>query len=1836
MRHLATLMLIVGLCCGVAVAQTVPDFQTIMNNLPAKLNALGSGAWSNPPDPAAGTSPAYQWVAKAGQFGHNNPNFAGQNNYYFNNSIPDDAHLALFQKVLEGDACVREILGDSTVDGVRAAFFANQARVTQFEAAFDAEILKHETRVDIKYSVVSASNRPLGISRFTAPTGDTANVVISLDSGVLAVGNTSLNQSLDIPSLWGAEGLIDRVSPGFDAEIRDLLAAYLTMGEQAGVDYMQGVLFETFYCGVFPNIIDLILSLVDIKAEPVDFDMVPWEPTITADDKAFASLHTISDLHIYRTYNPPMNFDLGGGDYLRIRVVGVNIYGQGNGVTNMQTGVLQNWLNKYTVGANGFHAGYAARFGGGGDLDGNGITNDVAWLTANGDRGTFLVNAGTGVLFDWNNQIQTPPAPINYGGSHTMTATAKGGSGNPITYQWYKGETPASMSPIAGATGSTYTAPIDFYSWGPTPQVRYYKLVASTSACGSTIEAATTAVVTGGTPPPIVFNTQPQNANVLTGANHTFTVSATCGAGSPTLQWQRYDDDLGWLNIPGATAPTLTLTAVTAADAGDYRCRVFNQVAGGKSDKANPEYFADSAAAKLNVAPPIVFDVQPVSANLEIGDDYTLHVEASVADGNLEYRWFRNPGTGWAAVGSWVDAGGTSLVATLDINNAQLADSGLYRLSVRNTLAPFSPYTVNSANANVNVSSGVVFYVDPTGDDSDGLSWETAFNTLQPAIDAAAADPLGGEVWVAGGPVGAPIVYNEDRSEVWGDLGVTGSLVMKNNVALYGGFEGYRGGAGVQEANRLFRNRAQNIAVIDGSASNGGGAAYHVVVFGRETAATVGAALDGFVITGGNAAGVPGDYHTHRGGGIYNWGSAATIRNCVITGNSANVSGGGIANEINAISGTPGDATITNCVFSNNFAARAADGNAGPDGGSPIRGGGAIFNNGSAPVLSFLTIVNNSTDDSYSYNGFGVGSGALYTWNADTVLTNSIVYGNSSGLLHQAEAGNLTALAVTFSDIEGGFAGAGNIDVDPLLGNGDYTALLGASIGGYVPALGSPVVNAADPNVGGDDLLGVPRPIGAAADMGAFELSVQGPAIDCIASAPIDFITTPQLTDPFVLVDLDNAFFEAPYWKLTMENKVFGCADIPLSDIGLTAYDILGRAATCRADVPVTESEAPVAVCNALTVELDSSGAYTLTAADLQVLSAGSSDNCTAAANLTVTASPMAFDCDDAGKTVNVAITVEDSEGNTDTCTAQVTVEDNIAPTAATPANSINVELNALGNYTLSEADVQALAANATDNCAVNFALSTVDQMLFECSDIGANTVTVTWHDFHGNTVTGPATVNVADVGLPTLIGLVDRQYSIATGDFTLAQALAGVSATDVCDGDLTNAIVVEVFDADDNPVPFPVPTSWPLDPGETGYVFTIKYTVADNSGNEASGEVGLVFNAVKLPEITVLGDNPIYHECHTVYFYDDDPGATAWDPQGLVDITGLITTTFTVDQNVPGTYQVIYSVPVPGYPSLAPVVATRDVIVIDTIKPTITLSGSTTVISPLGEAYHEPGYTAFDSCAGSLSNVVVVTGAVDINTPGAYVLNYNVTDPEGNVADTKTRTVVVAEEVSFTRHPSNARKYSTDAPFTLEANYTGGFDLDGHEWFRDGVGLGLQAPETGGNTVTLTVNPASHPLGTVPYNLVVTDYGIFTYSSNNAFVEVNLPLKVDQGLADLAVQAGEEADWSIAVSGGLGNVTYQWYASLNGGKAFAPVVDGPLGDGAYAGATSDTLQLVPFDPEMVGQYQVQVSDDFSTITVGPANLILDYGIPAAGAIGIAVLALATALGGARALRKRD
>ena len=66
----------------------------------------------------------------------------------------------------------------------------------------------------------------------------------------------------------------------------------------------------------------------------------------------------------------------------------------------------------------------------------------------------------------------------------------------------------------------------------------------------------------------------------------------------------------------------------------------------------------------------------------------------------------------------------------------------------------------------------------------DGLTWATAYDTIQEAIDAADAAG-GGEVWVAEG------VYDEPRtSDPHGTGENTGSVMMKGGVHLYGGFSG--------------------------------------------------------------------------------------------------------------------------------------------------------------------------------------------------------------------------------------------------------------------------------------------------------------------------------------------------------------------------------------------------------------------------------------------------------------------------------------------------------------------------------------------------------------------------------------------------------------------------------------------------------------------------------------------------------------------------------------------------------------------------------------------------------------------------------------------------------------------------------------------------------------------------------------------------------------------------------------------------------------------------------------------------------------------------------------
>ena len=252
----------------------------------------------------------------------------------------------------------------------------------------------------------------------------------------------------------------------------------------------------------------------------------------------------------------------------------------------------------------------------------------------------------------------------------------------------------------------------------------------------------------------------------------------------------------------------------------------------------------------------------------------------------------------------------------------------------------------------------------------DGTSWATAFDTIQPAIDAAYAQntsPLSvSEVWVAEG------VYREPRTSLVAHDGgqpiETGSLVMKDGVHLFGGFVGI--GANGNETRREQRNWTTHECIVDGSISRSGQAAYHVVVGARGV-------LDGFTITGGNNS---ASTMTGCGGGMYVENVDITIRNCVFRDNSVvSLFGGGLYAD--TVTGT-----VANCVFHRNHSGRG--------------GGGALSSRSSLTFVD-CTFSENTAEWWGGTAGYGSGAGLAYNSSQEQApITGAIIrctfFGNSS------------------------------------------------------------------------------------------------------------------------------------------------------------------------------------------------------------------------------------------------------------------------------------------------------------------------------------------------------------------------------------------------------------------------------------------------------------------------------------------------------------------------------------------------------------------------------------------------------------------------------------------------------------------------------------------------------------------------------------------------------------------------------------------------------------------------------------------------------------------------
>ncbi|MCB9230082.1 MAG: T9SS type A sorting domain-containing protein [Bacteroidia bacterium] len=200
---------------------------------------------------------------------------------------------------------------------------------------------------------------------------------------------------------------------------------------------------------------------------------------------------------------------------------------------------------------------------------------------------------------------------------------------------------------------------------------------------------------------------------------------------------------------------------------------------------------------------------------------------------------------------------------------------------------------------------------------------------------------------------------------------------------------------------------------------------------------------------------------------------------------------------------------------------------------------------------------------------------------------------------------------------------------------------------------------------------------------------------------------------------------------LSLNKTSFNCTNTGLNAQILTVTDSSGNVSTCNTSITVLDTIRPQALCLDTTLYLNSGGAASLLAANLN---AGGSDNCSLAS---VVASQTAFSCPDSGLNV-ITLVFTDASGNTNSCTSNVFVEDTTRPVIS--CQNLTVNLDPAGNATIL---AQSLNNGSTDNCGI--ATYLVDQSSFTCQDTGSNPVMLTITDFSGNQNTCQAFVQVND-----------------------------------------------------------------------------------------------------------------------------------------------------------------------------------------------------------------------------------------------------------------------------------------------------------------------------------------------------------------------------------------------------------------------------------------------------------------------------------------------------------
>jgi len=535
------------------------DFDFDLGTLDDLLGAVlvdeqGTNLW------ISGNPPVWQEIP--GQVG---PEFVAVDND--GNGIDDDDHFDLLAAIINGnDAQVLGNLSSDDVAAIRNAFSSAQSRVRTFEVTL------RNIRVDAVALGFVELDRTLNVTTGTEACIDDIPFVGSL--------------CFDVPGLWGPEGILAEADPLLEQRIANLAAAYMTIGDQAGIDYFQDVLSQVTLSALNALIPSL---LAELKSAP-------------------GAIPKTIDCNSIDAIDVTVNLD----DPVEIEA---DIFVGALDICN----ALNGFVTRFACD-NGFSC-QTALLAASGNLDRTGSNNLASYNAVGGNRQAWMEAESI-----TNPPLQITGAPgnqtIESGIPTTFALEFSGGrTGASYNYLWQlmDGDTFSPVSTVAASETLAFPYPVPGNSGLYTGVVCDGLWQRRSQPARLTVNAGTFRIVT-----------QPQDvAGLVPGSRLELTVAARGGTSVPSYQWQFNGGD-GFTNV-GTNSAVFVIESVDLPDNGTYRCIV----SGGST--------LTSQEATVEVVDSVRFETPPAPQAVYVGTEVTLDaVIIGEVIGTLNFQWLKD------------------------------------------------------------------------------------------------------------------------------------------------------------------------------------------------------------------------------------------------------------------------------------------------------------------------------------------------------------------------------------------------------------------------------------------------------------------------------------------------------------------------------------------------------------------------------------------------------------------------------------------------------------------------------------------------------------------------------------------------------------------------------------------------------------------------------------------------------------------------------------------------------------------------------------------------------------------------------------------------------------------------------------------------------------------------------------------------------------------------------------------------------------------------------------------------------------------------------------------